>query len=130
MKKLLIIGILVLAFLFVFYIFRGCTRFVSSFDGEKKSKMIQLLGDYYYGKVDKQLWIREESTDSYKNVSNGSIDSLMWDSKHIIGYTQKMYFIVIVTENNFKLVNDKSSIEKIINKDYEKLREVPPLSFN
>lgn len=126
---LLLIILLLLLGSFLFFIFKGCTGFVPTFDGEEKSKMVLLAGGYYFNKSDRQIWQREEVTDSYKNISNVYIDSLVWNSDHIIGYANKKYFIIILKTGEYKTLSDKNVIQKIASKDYKQLQELPPLSF-
>ncbi len=131
MRRFLIIGTVLLFIGFLsLYIFKGCTGFVSSSDGERKSKMMPLTGSYYYNKVDKKIWQKEEATDSYKTISSASVDSLMWDASQIIGYAQQQYFVVSLKTNEYRILKDRSGIKKVISKDYQQLQEVPPLSFN
>lgn len=130
MKRLLTIvaaAVLFIAIVF-FVILKACSGFVSSFDGERQSKMVLLAGDYYYNKSDKQLWQKEESTNSYKNISGDTVDSLVWNSDHIFGYARNSYFILFVREKKYKIFTNSDSIGKLISKDCQVLQEVPPLS--
>ena len=65
MKSFSIILLIGLIFLLViFFLLKKCSGFVSSIDGERKSKMIEIAGDYYYNQNDFKIWQREEKTDS------------------------------------------------------------------
>lgn len=107
---------------------KNCNAFVPGIDGERNAKMINLSGNYFYNKSDKQLWLKE-SRDTYKKISNASIDSLMWNKNYIMGFSQGSYFMVDVVEKKSKLINGRNNFQ-IINNDYNKLEEVPPLIIN
>ena len=60
MKSFSIILLIGLIFLLViFFLLKKCSGFVSSIDGERKSKMIEIAGDYYYNQNDFKIWQRE-----------------------------------------------------------------------
>lgn len=129
MKALfLIFPVVLLVVLLSTIIFRGCSGFVSFFDGDNKSKMISLTKNYYYNETDKGIWQKDDVTDSYKNIFNSSIDSLMWNNQVIMGYSNGQYFIVSVADESVKVFEKKASITDDFIGSFKNLDNIPPLS--
>lgn len=128
MKALfLIFAVVLFVVLLSTIIFRGCSGFVSFFDGDNKSKMISLTKNYYYNETDKGIWQKEDVTDSYKNIFNSSIDSLMWNNQVIIGYSSGKYFIVYVAAESVKVIEKRASITDNFIGSFKNLDNIPPL---
>jgi hypothetical protein len=89
---------------------KECSGFISSIDGEKKSKMIEIVGDYYYNQSDFKIWQREEKTDSYKKIVDNEVDSLLWNMNYVLGYCKYSYFIIDINRNNIKYLNKRDSL--------------------
>ena len=111
MKSFSIILLIGLIFLLViFFLLKKCSGFVSSIDGERKSKMIEIAGDYYYNQNDFKIWQREEITDSYKKIIDNEVDSLLWNGNYVLGYYKHSYFIIDINSSSIKYVNKRDSL--------------------
>jgi hypothetical protein len=94
--KVVIAFCLLIGIFLCLVIFKTCTNSISFIDGDRKSKMVKLAGDYYYNKVDGAIWVREMPTDSYKRVLQNEVDSLIFNKKNIVGYSKDRYFKIEV----------------------------------
>lgn len=127
----LLVAVVFFAILFAF--FRGCSGFVSEFDGENKERMVKLTGDYFYGKVDKTVWLREETTDSYRRIIPDNIDSLVWNNKIIVGYVGGKYFCVVPSSGIVSYLSGREQVVDILNQnkdgEYKFVEQVPRILF-
>jgi hypothetical protein len=127
MKAIAVLICVISFILIVSVTFRTCTGFVSFFDGEKQTKMVELTDDYYYNKLDGFLWVKEKKTDSYRRVLDNRIDSLAWDKTNIVGYGGQTYFAINLLSGKLMYHNDLSNV--ILSDDkrekYKKLDGIP-----
>lgn len=127
MKAAIILICVIVLFLGVATLFKACTGFVSFFDGERQPRMVELIGDYYYNKLDASIWIKEKRTDSYRRVIDNKIDSLAWGKKNIFGYSGKTYFSINLLTGELIYVNTLDNIvfTRGQNESYKRFNDVP-----
>jgi hypothetical protein len=115
MKKISVfIIILLVIVLSAYMLFKGCSNSVSYFDGERKVRMVKLQDDYYYSKIDKTIWLKENETDSYKRILEGKVDSLIWNGDIIIGYSDERYFLIDVSAQSLKYEKERSRVLSLV----------------
>ena len=130
MKVYIILSLIVMIFLTAFFLLKGCNNIVSSVDGERRSKMIPLSNDYFYGELDKKIWRLEKSTQSYKNIINGTVDSLSWCDDNIYGHSNLTYFIINTNVNNVEYFSTRNSLQvrmNLQNQNCKSISGVPSL---
>jgi len=126
--KIFITGICIIAvLLIVFLSFKACSGFVSSMDGDNRSKMMALSGGYYYNTIDLGLWFKDEKTDSYRPVIHGKVDSLSWNHTKIVGYSKYRYFVISILSGNLRHPWDIDSSLTGMDQKYQALDGVPSI---
>ena len=121
---------LVIAFI-VYISFKGCSGFVAYFDGEQKERMVKLHKDFYYSKIDKSIWLKEDKTDSYKRILNERVDSLIWDSAIVIGYSGSRYFTINISSQELKYESNRNSISNFLRvNEFHTLEDVPGIRID
>lgn len=114
-KIVLLIIVLLVVIISAYMLLKGCSSAVSYFDGEQKERMVKLQGDYYYSKIDKTIWVKENKTYSYKRILEEKVDSLIWNNDIIIGYCNQRYFLIYISAQSLKYENDRSKVLGLVN---------------
>lgn len=130
-KAFLFAAIILFICVVLFILFKGCSGFVSSIDGEESnSRMIEIVDNYHFGYVDSTIWLKEVATDSYKRVIDGKVDSLSWSDGIIIGFSKPTYFYISTVTSSTRYTN-RDSILKLIQQhgiiNNKTLAGIPPI---
>ena len=127
MRAVAILICIILLFFGLVILFRSCTGFVSYFDGERQSKMVPIIGDYYFNRLDSSIWKEEKKTESYKRVTDNKIDSLAWGKEKSFGYSSNAYFSITLSTGEFVRLNNLDNIPFRQGKDekFKKLDDIP-----
>jgi hypothetical protein len=103
------------------------TFVVQSMDGNNDSNMILLSNNYFYDEIEMSIWQYESKTSSYLNVIPNVIDSLSFNDKYIVGYTNRKYFIIDIKNNKIEFadsIEDRIQFNKLL---FKKIDEVSSL---
>ena len=80
--------------------------------------------------MEKKIWRLEKSTQSYKNIINGTVDSLSWCDDNIYGHSNLTYFIINTNVNNVEYFSTRNSLQvrmNLQNQNCKSISGVPSL---
>ncbi|MES2778967.1 MAG: hypothetical protein V4651_03620 [Bacteroidota bacterium] len=121
-----LLGLLLCLIVGGYLFFKTASWFVSSIDGDKSDGFTKLMFDYYYSENDATLWIKNPKFDTYKSVVTTKIDSLNFDEKNIVGYSETKYFNIDISTGRMQYVGTRDDLIQMVSKvPYGTLFDLP-----
>lgn len=108
-----------------YIILRGCSGFVSMFDGELNRGELPITGKYFYYKKGRSMGKYIGGDHFITLFHNSRIDSVNWNADLIIGYTSGSYFAIIVKEDSIAWPIERDSVKKLSVKFNRELQSLP-----